>query len=349
VVSHRNNFDLLRLVFAFMVVLVHADVLSRQPELAVLSRWVSAELAIESFFVVSGFLVMMSYEKSHSVGEYVSNRFRRIYPAYLVVVLGAALAGALITRLGPAEYFSSAAWLRYVAANLVFLNFLAPTLPGVFESNPISAVNGALWTLKIEVAFYASVPLIGLLCTKVGRAASLAGLYLLSVAYHLGMEYAAQRTGREFYLVLARQIPGQLAFFIAGAAGYYYLERLKGRWWLLAPLSVVLLVAPLPRAAGLAVWPAALGMLVVYLAVGLRYLGNFGRYGDFSYGIYIIHFPVIQTLVALGLFASNPWGAFALTTAIVLGGALLSWHFVEKPFLKRSSHYVVATRSHPPT
>lgn len=348
VVVDRNNFDLLRLVFSFTVFLVHAQVLSQRPELSVLSSWLSAEIAIESFFVVSGFLVVMSFEKSRSVGEYASKRVRRIYPAYFSVVVGAAVAGALLTTLPLAEYFFSAAWVRYLAANLVFMNFLAPTLPGVFESNPMAAVNGALWTLKIEVMFYAAVPVIALLCRRIGRTPVLAGIYLLSVAYHWSMEYLAQQSGRGLYLELARQLPGQLAFFIAGAAGYYHLELLKRRWWILVPLSALLLVAPLPRLLVFALAPGALGALVVYLAVGLRSLGNFGRYGDFSYGIYIIHFPVIQTLVAIGLFDSNPYGALVAATVVVLGGALVSWHLVEKPFLKRSSHYVAATRATSP-
>lgn len=349
VVSNRNNFDLLRLVFAFMVFLVHAQVLSQRPELAVLSSWLSAEVAIESFFVVSGFLVMMSFERSGSLGEYVSKRVRRIYPAYFAVVVGAAIAGALLTRPPLSEYFFSAGWIRYLAANLVFMNFLAPTLPGVFESNPMAAVNGALWTLKIEVMFYASVPIIALLCARLGRTPVLVGLYLLSAVYHWSMELLAQQTGRELYLELARQLPGQLTFFVAGVAAYYHLESLKQRWWMLVPLAALLLVAPLPRFLELALSGAALGTLVVFLALGMRFLGNFGRYGDFSYGIYIIHFPVIQTLVAIGVFDSNPYGALAVATAIVLGGAFASWHLVEKPFLKRSSHYVAAARAASPT
>jgi len=81
---------------------------------------------------------------------------------------------------------------------------------------------------------------------------------------------------------------------------------------------------------------------VVYAAIGLRYLGNFGRWGDFSYGIYIIHFPVVQTLVAVGVFARDPWLGFAVATFAVLALAALCWHFVERPFLRRNSHYVLA-------
>ena len=168
VISHKNNFDLLRFVFAFIVFLYHAHVLSGRPELAGLSHWFSAEFAVESFFVVSGYLVFMSYESSRSAGDYFGKRARRIYPAYFAVVLTAALAGTLITTLPLSGYFS-AGWWRYVAANLAFLNFLAPELPGLFRDNPIHAVNGALWTLKIEVMFYVALPIIAFICVRLGR------------------------------------------------------------------------------------------------------------------------------------------------------------------------------------
>jgi peptidoglycan/LPS O-acetylase OafA/YrhL len=343
-VSHKNNFDLLRFAFAFIVFLYHSHILSGNPHLAGLSHWLSADFAVESFFVISGFLVFMSYENSASVTDYFSKRVRRIYPAYFAVVMVAALGGALITSLPLGEYFSSA-WLRYVVANLSFLNFLTPELPGVFQGNRVHAVNGALWTLKIEVMFYVSVPVIAIVCARFGRWQVLATLYVFSVAYALGMDYFARETGRELYMQLGRQLPGQLSYFLAGAACYYFLPFFARywRWGFLAGLAVLLL--PLPRVLETLLVPAALGIFVTFLAVGGRYLGNFGRYGDFSYGIYIIHFPVIQTLVAFGVFNGNPYAAVGFAAVTVLAGAHASWHLVEKPFLRKSSHYVVAKSS----
>jgi peptidoglycan/LPS O-acetylase OafA/YrhL len=281
-VPRKNNFDLLRFVFAFIVFLVHAHALSGRPELSPLSRWLSSELAVESFFVVSGFLVLMSFENSRSLGDYFSKRIRRVYPAYFVVVAGFALGGVFLSQLRAEEYFSPS-WIRYLAANLTFLNFLAPELPGVFPNNAFTAVNGALWTLKIEVIFYLCVPLIALICTRSRRWWVLLALYALSVVYTLAMERLAQQTGRELYVQLGRQLPGQLTFFLAGAAGYYFLDAAKRYWWALAPIAFPVLLAPLPRHLEVALEPAALGIVVVYLATGIRNLGNFGRFGDLSY------------------------------------------------------------------
>ena len=60
----ENNFDALRLVFACIVFLFHSHGLSQRAELAALGRWLSPDLAVKGFFVVSGYLVYMSCERS---------------------------------------------------------------------------------------------------------------------------------------------------------------------------------------------------------------------------------------------------------------------------------------------
>jgi len=345
----RNNFDLLRFVFAFSVFLFHAHVLSGEATLAVLSRLLSADVAVKGFFVVSGYLVTMSYAGSRSVGDYAAKRVRRLYPAYITVILLAVPLAAAMSSLALGDYFGREV-LRYITWNALFLNFVAPTLPGAFTGNPFVEVNGALWTLKIEVMFYAAVPVIAWLCARTRMAVVLAVLYVASALYADVMERWAVAEGRELYAQLARQIPGQLRYFIAGMAGWYFRDALGSRWTALGIAGAALFLAV--RAvdhASLALWlePAALGALVLWAAFGLAYLGNFGRHGDLSYGVYIIHFPVLQAMVAAGVFAAQPWLALAGATAVVLALAWLSWHLVEKPFLRRSSHYRLAEEGRP--
>ncbi len=337
-----NNFDLVRFCLASTVFLVHSHVLSQNPVLAPLSRFLSSDIAVKAFFVVSGFLIFQSFDRARSLGDYASKRVRRIYPAYAAVVIGAAAIGALVTTAPLAEYFSGAL-LRYLAANLVFLNFLAPTLPGVFTGNLFEEVNGALWTLKIEVMFYVSVPIIGWLIRRIGLLSVVGVLYVGSVAYFVGLSHVADVTGRPIFDQLARQLPGQLAFFLSGAL-LYYKEEAWRRW--LMPAAAVSLVVLLLHPPYLNAWlqPICLALVVIYFALGFRYLGNFGRFGDFSYGIYILHFPILQWMVWNGWFADRPILALTVACFAVLAAAFASWHLVERPFLLRSSHYVQATR-----
>jgi peptidoglycan/LPS O-acetylase OafA/YrhL len=338
----NNNFDLLRLLFAGTVCLVHTYELSGFQQLGVIASLLSSAVAIKAFFVVSGFLIFMSFERSSSLNAYAAKRVRRIYPAYFTVVMLCAIGLVFVSSERASDYFSFA-WIKYVFANLTFLNFLQLTLPGVFETNKVNFVNGALWTLKIEVMFYLAVPFFVALFRRFGRFWMIVLIYCASIAYNVLLTLMAERTGAGIYAELARQLPGQLSYFMSGAFLYYYLPLFERRAGYFLFISALILAAnrfyPLPF------WePFALAAVVVFFGLFLH-VGNFGKYGDFSYGIYILHFPIIQLLLNAGWFQNKPW--FFLITAVFFTttGAIALWHLVEKHFLLRSSHYVAATLS----
>jgi peptidoglycan/LPS O-acetylase OafA/YrhL len=334
----RNNFDLLRFLFAFVVFLVHAYALSGAATLAVLEEFLSSDIAVKSFFVVSGFLIFMSYENSRNIYSYFKKRVRRIYPAYVFIVLACTILGSLVSNYGLGEYFSLHI-VKYISANLVFLNFLQPELPGLFEKNRFQAVNGALWTLKIEVMFYLFVPIAVFAFRKFGRLSVLIVLYVCSVIYSMNMLAMANKTGGGIYFELQRQLPGQIAFFISGAAGYYYLQNFR-KYATLIMIGAVAAFVFQARLPWIALQPLALAVLVVYFACIVPCLGDFAKYGDLSYGIYIVHFPILQLLIAGGLFKESPWRDLLLAGAMILTTAFLLWHFIEKRFLQKSSHYL---------
>lgn len=85
---------------------------------------------------------------------------------------------------------------------MIFLNFISPSIPGVFESN---LIYGALWTIKIEVMFYISIPLIAWACSKtrplvIFVTLNIAGFLYSDIMRSLG------------WSILATQLPGQLQF-----------------------------------------------------------------------------------------------------------------------------------------
>jgi peptidoglycan/LPS O-acetylase OafA/YrhL len=334
----RNNFDILRFLFAAIVFFVHSYDLSGLEGLSILNSTLSSEASVKSFFVLSGFLIFMSYENSSSISSYFSKRIRRIYPAYLFVILASVMLGSVFTMLTANEYWSYNT-LNFFLANLTFLNFLEPELPGLFTNNLHHAVNGALWTLKIEVMFYIVVPLIAFCFNCFSRLSVMVLLFISSVIYSYVLFAMAQSHEGSAFVELQRQLPGQLTFFIVGAAGYYYFETFKKYALYLVPISVLafLLKAHLPW---IILEPLALGILVIYFATIFPYLGNFGKCGDFSYGIYILHFPILQLLIAHHLFEDSPVLFITVAGALVIILSILLWHFIEKPFLSKSSHYV---------
>jgi peptidoglycan/LPS O-acetylase OafA/YrhL len=329
-----NNFDALRLVFASMVVLYHIGILSQAASLA-WSQGVSASFAVQAFFVVSGFLVTMSYENSSSIKSYISKRLRRIAPAYIAVIIGAALGLSAISTLPLGEYFADGQTWRYLAFNLVLSNFSAPDLPGVFQSNFMSAVNGSLWTIKIEVAFYCVVPFVVWATRKAGAFKVLAIIFIASTIWRVGFSAAAIATGMDIYGRLAKQLPGQMCFFAGGAWAYYRTRRGKSISGLAAAAGVILYALSNGWFHDLSA-PLAVTAIVYWAAVAGPRLPSVAKHGDFSYGVYLYHFPLIQAFIALGLFQWSPLAGWMATVTFVVLCAVISWKFVESPSLHRS-------------
>ena len=205
-----NNFTLLRLALALMVVLGHFKLLSgtNYP----LFPFDLADAAVDSFFVVSGFLIAGSYERCRGVWSFYTRRFFRLYPMYLCVVL---IQTAIMLSLLPRGPFSELhSTLRYLAANLVLANFLQYDIGGVLSGLVNPGINPSLWTLKIEIGFYLIVPAIFAVTRRWGWS-MLAVIFAGSVSYNLLTVHFGD-------VQLARQLPGQLQFFVVGMALYLY-------------------------------------------------------------------------------------------------------------------------------
>ncbi len=336
----KNNFDLLRFLLALTVCLSHASSLAGFPQINVFSSFFSSETAVKAFFVVSGFLIFMSYERSSSLIAYLRKRIRRIYPAYFTVVMLCALLLFAVSSTSVGEYFSGE-WFKYVFANLTFLNPIQPELPGVFAKHLFTDVNGSLWTIKIEVMFYLSVPILVFLFRKFSPLPVMMLVYGLSISYTKILEVVAVRTNKDVYEELSRQLPGQLSYFMAGAFFYYFLPLFERyvQYFLAVAVAVLVINSSFPL---FPLEPFALATVVMFLGLFV-YLGNFGVYGDFSYGFYILHYPFIQIIIHFGWFKNSPWLFLAAVLGSTMVAAVAMWNLVEKRFLGRRSHAIPTT------
>lgn len=338
-VATRNNFHLVRLILALMVAAYHAVVLPGIAGWGVYESPFSlaAELGVQGFFVVSGYLVFMSLERSASLIVYADKRIRRLVPAYATVILICALSAVMFSEAARADL---AAVLRYTGWNLAFLNFMAPDLPGLFEANRFSEVNGALWTLKIEVMFYIILPVLGWMLHRAGRYrwVLMALIYVGAETWRVVFEHLAAAQSGGILLELSRQLPGQMSFFITGIALAAWRDQLTWKSALFL-LGVGLLMASVFAPSLDFLRAAGIGIVVIFLATGLPELFNAARLGDFSYGIYIVHFPILQGLIAAGLFVASPWLGLGCAILATVTAAALLWRLVERPALRPDSAY----------
>lgn len=341
-------FDLLRIVAAVVVILSHAFPLSGHPEpvATFLGDYglTFGALAVATFFVISGFLITMSWNISPRAVPYAVKRLARIWPAFLIVVFAAAfVVGPLVTTLSAREYFTNRQTWSYVAHN-VFMSPIKYHLPGVFGTLPHHAVNGSLWTLPYEVLAYIGVLLLGLVGLMSKRAVVLTMFIVALIVFRL--DVASHRLhmnidvgGMTFALLL-----GLGTWFLAGATLYLYRDRLP---WSYSVAAGALAATVLGAATGEAVlFFVGFSYLVVF--VGTRQWAGaerVHRFGDPSYGIYLYAFPIQQLLVLAGI--RGAWSLFLAATPITIVFGYASWHVIERPAMRRMRVRRTSTRRVP--
>ena len=299
------------------------------------TKWVSI------FAVLSGFLIYRSglsaIKSVVSIRIYIIRRFFRVYPVYLLGVLLCLLLGQYQSNpnLNPVAYFFSDL-------------FMFPTVswPGGFANPPT-------WSLYVEVAFYAALPL-ALIVAGQRRIVALCSIILLAMIL-------ADDQSRVFTL---------WRYFLFGILASELSPRLPRRVAIVcAAVGTVLIVLDFggPRLD----WAAKLGIGVKHpdvqtlglglgmglLLAGLPHLPRIGRLlswpplqmlGVISYSVYITHFfyikanfPEIEFFTRLGtqemtdVFRTHPQFAALYLPLVFFPGALfwgaVSFLLVERP------------------
>lgn len=343
------GFDFMRLLLALGVVLWHCFPITRgDPSLIEATAfWLLVSSMVPMFFALSGYLVTASALRI-PVGPYLANRAARIGPALAAVVLITSLIiGPLVTEMSLGDYLRDDQLRRYLLSMFGYVSF---KLPGVFQGNPLSGiVNGSLWTVPHEILCY--LMMAGLMLTGLVRHWwSQAAIFVLLFA----MAFTAALVPRgilpapvDALLHLNHFSQGSkiIPFFLAGAIVYHLRDRIPhdGRLALLCMAAILAIGAfgdPDWRKGPL-LW-LCMAAPMTYLVVWGGHIPlpkpNFLGGGDFSYGVYLWHFPILQLLVMA--FGFTQWwllGLVALAPVLVAGA--LSWHLIERPVLQWRKRY----------
>jgi len=329
--DRRNNFDALRLLAATAVIFSHAFLLSTGEEAGEpLMRLTGGQailgvVGVFVFFVISGYLVTQSWDRTGSLPRFALKRALRLYPALAVCLLVLTFAlGLSITELPALGYFRDGGTWDFLIWNLL-LHTDHNSLPGVrFTGYGIGTiVDGPLWSLPVEVAMYAMVAMLGVL--------RLIRLPVLAALLALGLVCLWLDTTRYFDFI--GSVGWMLGFFVAGMALYELRDRaiIDGR---LALLALAGLIASVPLGVFLLIFPICGGYLVIYLAFSPRLpTVPAARFGDLSYGLYIYGWPVEQTVLYLRP-GTDPLALFLIALPVTATLAFLSWHLLEKRALR---------------
>lgn len=288
---------------------------------------------VDLFFVISGFVILMTLEKTVLPLDFVVSRFSRLFPSYWAAIF--------LT-------FCVTHWLglpgKLVDVDAALANMLM--VHGLFR---VPHVDGVYWTLEVELLFYGGMFLLYRLKCLSWVHTALLGLLLLRLAYHLlERRFGISLPWIIFRLLILQYIP----WFALGISVYLVINRSqRGAWrqplWTAASAIATLWICESVLVAGLAV----AFLMAVYLAASsklslLRFV-PFVWLGSISYPLYLLHenmgWAVLLQLRVLGVpidFAV----LLTLAAGLVVAACLSRW--VERPAMQwvRSCH----RRNRPP-
>lgn len=329
-----NHFNLIRMIAASGVLVAHAFPISLgEGATEPLQLWLNGTslgtVCVYIFFVISGFFITKSFDRSPNLHRFIYARVLRVYPALLVVLLVTVFGGALLTTAPSGPYWQDSFF--YVLRNLSLFD-LQYDLTGVFDANPFGpAINGSLWTLVHEVACYVGVFLLGVIGLLRHRVAMVVLLLAITFLQFLAPLLPVPDRVLSF---LKLALP-----FAVGTAFYIWRDNIPLHKSIgFALVLTVVLAFPTP------IFNITFVVCLSYwvFLLGLSHspaLLNYNRLGDYSYGVYIYAFPIQQCVAFGGI--TNPILNMMIALPLTLGCAVLSWHLIEKPALslvKRNFH-----------
>lgn len=269
--------------------------------------------AVDLFFVISGFVILFSLERSRTAADFAFSRFSRLYPAFIVSLV-------VVSVLQVSFYGGSIWWPGYLANATMLQEFLG------FENFDV-----VYWSLTVEIAFYAVMALV-LAAGLLPRLELICAVWLAVAALWFGAQSLLQ-------IQLPAWVPrllalGHIPLFVAGIVFRRSVsDGMSPRRWLLL-LGALGCEWIIRGAEGLAVTLVCLVIFALALRGWLSVLVSRGTLwlGAISYSLYISHrnlgYSVLAWLHECGVPVP---AALALTTCGALALATALHHFVERP------------------
>lgn len=339
----NNNFDFLRFLFALLVVVSHSYPLSGDNES---SQWiykitngqiVLAQIGLSGFFIISGYFIFQSLERSKDLLDYFKKRFLRLFPALAVVLIISIILVPFVYE-GEVSFFKNTAVYTYVPYNLSLYGFQS-SIKGVFDTNPYHSINGSLWTIRYEFSLYVALAFLFFF-----RAQKQLITFILFVCFSIFMilnTFCLNRFGgSSLFGLQGFHVLNLGTFFICGSLlASLQFEKIKHKSIILI-ISVLILVLSLYYNFYDSVKHLVFPIVILLIGfIPLPFISTFGKFGDMSYGIYIYSFPIQQTLMYY--YKMNTYSLLIYSVLLSIGFGYISWHLIEKRALKYIRKHVL--------
>ena len=338
--QRRNSFTFLRFAFAVLVLCSHSYSLGGfgKDPLYIFSNGQCSHgsVAVDSFFIISGFLVTQSCLNTSSIWRYLWHRILRVWPGYWICLLVTALIfGAIIHyyQHSNCDYFRTFPNnpLTYIKGNLLLMTRQS-SIGNLLATNPYpNEFNGSLWVLPYLFLSYlvlGAFHLLGLL--KKHKP------ILVSICLCLWVGNIFEQHMIRIGMVLLPEgisvkVPHLLICFLFGSMFLLGKKRIPLHSSI-AIAATILTLLSWKYGFYEAVSPVVLPYIIIWLAIKLP-LKHWDKWGDYSYGIYIYAFPVQQMMWVFGLYKCGIVVFTLVSLVFTLVIAIVSWWLIEKPCL----------------
>jgi len=305
-----EGIDLLRGIAVITVLIYHFFALLGLEQLSFFKYVHSfGTLGVSLFFVISGYLIYRSltfsvktYGKKNGLIRYALHRFFRIVPAYYVNFIAVLL---LATFVITPDYLYSKGFLGQILSHLSFSAYF------VYKDTGLG-VNGAYWTLDIEMLWYIVVAFLFVLLPS--RKTWIALLFI-SLIYLCILDFSlydelfglTPHSGNTDLLRLyyASQLPGMILYFAAGVLLFRSaIQFNKAVFPIRYMLALFLLLIYAWVTSQFNIIPSLIlyhlftALIVTLLFILLfqtkpHYLGWLSWIGKISYSMYLWHMPIL--------------------------------------------------------
>lgn len=323
-----NHLTAIRWILASLVALGHVYLLTTAWEPVRIHQWTGGYMAVNGFFVLSGMLIAKSLTFRGDLKAYAISRALRIYPALIVLLLAFALVfSTIFSRPGGFDNIVSADIWSYVI-RVLLLGDPQNAPGGIFEGNLEADFNGPLWTIRFEIAAYIMAALGFALGILKNRVLTLAAFVMVQTAY-LAMPYLIDLSGMPNGFMSLLRLSSA---FLLGMCLWHW-PRARRPHWALVILAVLVFLWLGGGFGGELLGTLALTGVMMRFGLSDATHTPIVAIPDYSYGIYIWHYPVMQGVMFLRP-DTGPLGLALLSTPIWLGLSAASWHLIEKPVLR---------------
>jgi peptidoglycan/LPS O-acetylase OafA/YrhL len=347
----QNNFDLIRLIAASQVAIVHGIEHLEVHSLYPLAFYLSYFPGVPVFFFLSGLLISAAWERNPNLESFLGNRIYRIVPGLWFCVFLSCVSIVIC------------AYIFNIELSYLLLSFWA-VMQGTFfpQWNPefldwfgIGVVNGSLWTIPVELSFYAFLPIVYFSSPRIGLGVNKITIILLIISLVIFHILSLSAPSSEILMLIAKLTGfSPVPWFWMFCFGILFQRYMNHVHFIIADRAHIFFVLFLavsllgnsidsPILFGVSnevgiLNYACLCLFVVSFGHTLPSLSDrLLNRNDISYGVYIYHMLVFNCLIMFGIVGIYSFIGGLLLTLIV---SLISWRYIERPFLRKRKSFL---------